>query len=68
MRHTTSKDKQIKVERERARSLQDLMEIANCIHYNGCDFEQFDKLIDDFIELIDYLVERLDHADSERFK
>lgn len=68
MRQVTSKDKQIKVERERARSLRDLMEIANSIHYHGCNFDEFDKLIDDFIELIDYLVERLDHADSERFK
>ena len=68
MRVIVSKDKQIKVEREGARSLEDLMEEAFFIHNSGCTNYEFDKLVDDFIELIDYLVERLDHADSERFK
>lgn len=68
MRKIEAKDTLIKVEREDARSLEELMEAAGYMIYNGCMAYDIEELTNDFVELIDYLVARLEHADSERFK
>ena len=68
MRKVEARDKQIKVEREDARSLAELIEAAGFMIYYGCQAYDIEELTKDFVELVDYLVERLDHADSERFK
>lgn len=68
MRKAEARDEQIKVEREDARSLAELIEAAGFMIYYGCQAYDIEELTKDFVELVDYLVERLDHADSERFK
>ena len=68
MRKAEAKDEQIKVEREDARSLAELIEAAGYMIYYGCQAYDIEELTKDFVELVDYLVARLEHADSERFK
>lgn len=69
MRKAEARDEQIKVEREGARSLADLIEAAGyIIYYGASNVFEVERLTKDFVELVDYLVERLEHADSERFK
>ena len=68
MRRKEAKDKLIKVEREDARSLEELMEASGFMMYYGCQAYDIEELTNDFVELVDYLVARLEHADSERFK
>lgn len=68
MRKAEARDEQIKVEREGARNLSELMEAAGYIIYCGAEAFEVERLTEDFVELVDYLVERLEHADSERFK
>lgn len=68
MRKTEFKDEEIKVPREDARSLAELIEAAGIMVYGVCMPYDIEQLTNDFVELVDYLVERLEHADSERFK
>lgn len=68
MRKTEIKDTEIKVPREDARSLAELIEATGFMVYDSCEPYDIEQLANDFVELIDYLVERLEHADSERFK
>lgn len=68
MRAIEAKDKLIKVEREDARSLEELIEAADFINDYGCQAYVIEELTNDFVELVDYLVARLEHVDSERFK
>ena len=68
MRKIEPKDAEIKVPREDARSLADLIEATGYMVYNSCEPYDIEQLTNDYVELIDYLVERLEHADSERFK
>lgn len=68
MRAKEAKDKLIKVEREDARSLDELIEAVGFMIHYGCQAYDIEELTNDFVELIDYLVARLEHVDSERFK
>ena len=68
MRAKEAKDKLIKVEREDARSLEELIEAAGFMINYCCQAYDIEELTNDFVELIDYLVARLEHVDSERFK
>jgi len=69
MRKPEAKDELVKVEREDARSLAELIEAAGyIIYYGASNVFEVERLTKDFVELVDYLVERLEHADSERFR
>ena len=68
MRKIELKDVEIKVPREDARSLAELIEATGFMVYGSCEPYDIEQLANDFVELVDYLVERLEYADSERFK
>ena len=68
MRKIQCKDLEIKTESNPSASLADCMSRGDFFINNGCLSNELEELLTDMVELIDYLVERLDHADSERFR